>query len=121
MTSLASTRLRLSSASGTRRDGCAGSQQARTHASAIRQTCHFVSLTVEQRREMVAALLSEVDDHGVGVHSPNAVADALGVSRDTVQRDAAELADVGKLVEPTHSAWTPRLFATTSSGQVSTS
>ena len=59
-------------------------------------------LTAEQRREMVAALLSEVDDHGIGVHSPNAVADALGVSLDTVQRDASELTDVGKLAEPTH-------------------
>lgn len=56
-------------------------------------------LTPEQRRQVVAALATQVDHHGVGVHSPNAIADALGVDLRTVQRDISELTPERKLPE----------------------
>jgi ParB-like chromosome segregation protein Spo0J len=59
-------------------------------------------LTVEQRRDMVKALLEEVDASGVGVHSPNAVADALGVSEAQVRKDAGQLRTSTKFNEPAY-------------------
>jgi len=40
-----------------------------------------------------------LDEEGVMQHSPNAIADALGVGLATVQRDMDELTHVGKLKE----------------------
>lgn len=57
-------------------------------------------LTEDQRKAVVLALASELDPGGVGIHSPNAIAAAAGVSLDTVQRDIAELTDAGKLTQP---------------------
>lgn len=54
-------------------------------------------LDPDQRKQLVVDLATQVDDRGVGVHSPNAIADALGVTLDTVQRDLAEVTDVGNL------------------------
>lgn len=57
-------------------------------------------LDVEQRREVVAALAQQttlVNGEEVGTHSPNAIADALGVALDTVQKDMAQLTGSGKL------------------------
>lgn len=59
-------------------------------------------LDKDQRQAVVLRLASIRDAHGVQVHSPNAIADALGVSLDTIQRDVNELTDVGKLEPPTH-------------------
>lgn len=63
-------------------------------------------LTEVQRREVVALLAAETVAAGpegredVARHSPNAIAGALGVSLDTVQRDMAELTDAGRLSRP---------------------
>lgn len=55
-------------------------------------------LSAEQRKPVVVGLLEEVDAHGVGVHTPTSVAEALGVALSTVQADMeeAELTGVGK-------------------------
>lgn len=45
------------------------------------------------------ALATAVNARGDGVHSPNAIAAALGVSTKTVQDDIAELATTSKLPE----------------------
>jgi len=45
----------------------------------------------------VAALASAVREDGVRIHSPNAIADALGVDRGTVLADEAELVSAHKL------------------------
>lgn len=60
-------------------------------------------LTEEQRREVVSLLAGETVAVGrdeVARHSPPAIAAALGVSLDTVQRDMEQLTDVGKLTRP---------------------
>lgn len=60
-------------------------------------------LTEEQRRSVVASLAVEtvmVRGEEVAKHTPNAIASALKVSLDTVQRDIGELTDDGKLNRP---------------------
>lgn len=63
-------------------------------------------LTEQQRKEVVALLAAETVAAGPGGreevarHSPNAIAGALGVSLDTVQKDMAQLTDDGKLSRP---------------------
>lgn len=60
-------------------------------------------LTEEQRRAVVEALAAEtvsVRGEQVAKHTPNAIASALGVALDTVQRDMSQLTDVGKLERP---------------------
>lgn len=46
-------------------------------------------LTDEQRKAVVLHLAQQVDEHGIGLHSPNAIADAVGVDEKTVRNDLA--------------------------------
>lgn len=55
---------------------------------------------VDQRREMVEELAAETDEDGVGVHTPDAIAGALGVSRATIHNDIAQHVSPDKL--PSH-------------------
>lgn len=57
-------------------------------------------LDPEHRKQVVAVLATQVDERGIGVHTPEAIAGALGVDRKTVRNDLAELGTDPKL--PTH-------------------
>lgn len=53
----------------------------------------------DQRRSVVEELAIETDDEGIGVHTPEAIAGALGVSRETVRKDIEQHATGSKLPE----------------------